>query len=292
MAKKKSGLGRGLNAVISEIGEAYDNGVNDNSALVLELDIDIIKPNPYQPRKTFKQEALRELADSIKEHGVLQPVVVYDNGDGDYVLIAGERRLRASKMADKQTIRAIVADIDIKKLRELAIIENIQREELNPIELALSYQELLVDYDITHDELSKRLGKSRTQITNTLRLLNLHKAVQEMLIDEKITQGHAKMLVVLDLNEQKMIADSIVGQKLNVRETESLIKKIKGNQDKVTIKKDVKKFIKSKIDENLIEKLQDELKKLGLKSQFSVGKISIFLQNDTEVTTLIEKFLK
>ena len=194
MAKKKLAIGRGFGAILAETAEAYEQNLSDNSSLVLDLDIDIIKPNPYQPRKTFNQEALQELSESIKEHGLLQPVVVYDNGDGDYVLIAGERRLRASKLAGLNNIKAIVAEIEQKKMRELAIIENIQREELNAIELALSYQELLEEYDITHEELSKRINKSRTQITNTLRLLQLCDEVKTMLGEEKITQGHASLL--------------------------------------------------------------------------------------------------
>ncbi|WP_304648169.1 ParB/RepB/Spo0J family partition protein, partial [uncultured Helicobacter sp.] len=218
MAKKKLAMGRGLGAILSETAEAYEQNLSDNSSLVLELDVDIIKPNPYQPRKTFNLQALQELSESIKEHGLLQPVVVYDNGDGDYILIAGERRLRASKLAGLNNIKAIIAEIDFKRMRELAIIENIQREELNPIELALSYEELLQEYGITHEELSKRIGKSRTQITNTLRLLQLSEEVQQMLIEDKISQGHAKMLVTLDEGEQKLIVDSIIGQKLNVRD--------------------------------------------------------------------------
>ena len=227
MAKKKLAMGRGLGAILSETAEAYEQNLSDNSSLVLELDVDIIKPNPYQPRKTFNPQALQELSESIKEHGLLQPVIVYDNGDGDYVLIAGERRLRASKLAGLDNIKAIVAEIDFKHMRELAIIENIQREDLGAIELALSYQELLEEYDMTHEELSKRINKSRAQITNTLRLLQLSDEIKDLLNENKITQGHAKMLVTLDNREQKLVADSIIGQKLNVRDTETLIKKIK-----------------------------------------------------------------
>lgn len=285
-------MGRGLGAILSETAEAYEQNLSDNSSLVLELDIDIIKPNPYQPRKTFKQESLQELADSIKEHGLLQPVVVYDSGDGDYVLIAGERRLRASKLAKLSNIKAIVADIDMKKMRELAIIENIQREELNPIELAISYKELLDEYNITHEELSNRINKSRTQITNTLRLLNLSQDIQDMLIEDKITQGHAKMLVTLSNKEQKLVADSIIGQKLSVRDTEQLIKNIK---DKDTDAKPTQKQIKqhiSTMQSQLLKTLQEKLSKLGIKSHIGSAKISIAFQNDTEITTLIEKMSK
>lgn len=295
MAKKKLAIGRGLGAILAETAEAYEQNLSDNSSLVLDLDIDIIKPNPYQPRKTFNQEALQELSESIKEHGLLQPVVVYDNGDGDYVLIAGERRLRASKLAGLSNIRAIVAEIEQKKMRELAIIENIQREELNAIELALSYQELLEEYDITHEELSKRINKSRTQITNTLRLLQLCDEVKTMLGEEKITQGHAKMLVTLSESEQKLVADSIIGQRLSVRDTETLIKKLKNGQDSTTkdsINKAKPKGQAKNLDISLLEELRMELSSLGIQSSINATKLSIDFKSDAEITTLLKKIVK
>lgn len=295
MAKKKLAIGRGLGAILAETAEAYEQNLSDNSSLVLDLDIDIIKPNPYQPRKTFNQEALQELSESIKEHGLLQPIVVYDNGDGDYVLIAGERRLRASKLAGLSNIRAIVAEIEQKKMRELAIIENIQREELNAIELALSYQELLEEYDITHEELSKRINKSRTQITNTLRLLQLCDEVKTMLGEEKITQGHAKMLVTLSESEQKLVADSIIGQRLSVRDTETLIKKLKNGQDstaKDSISKAKPKGQAKNLDISLLEELRMELSSLGIQSSINATKLSIDFKSDAEITTLLKKIVK
>ncbi|AWK61523.1 chromosome partitioning protein ParB [Helicobacter cinaedi PAGU611] len=295
MAKKKLAIGRGLGAILAETAEAYEQNLSDNSSLVLDLDIDIIKPNPYQPRKTFNQEALQELSESIKEHGLLQPIVVYDNGDGDYVLIAGERRLRASKLAGLSNIRAIVAEIEQKKMRELAIIENIQREELNAIELALSYQELLEEYDITHEELSKRINKSRTQITNTLRLLQLCDEVKTMLGEEKITQGHAKMLVTLSESEQKLVADSIIGQRLSVRDTETLIKKLKNGQDstaKDSISKAKPKGQAKSLDISLLEELRMELSSLGIQSSINATKLSIDFKSDAEITTLLKKIAK
>lgn len=290
MAKKKLAIGRGLGAILAETAEAYEQNLSDNSSLVLDLDIDIIKPNPYQPRKTFNQEALQELSESIKEHGLLQPIVVYDNGDGDYVLIAGERRLRASKLAGLSNIRAIVAEIERKKMRELAIIENIQREELNAIELALSYQELLEEYGITHEELSKRINKSRTQITNTLRLLQLCDEVKAMLSEEKITQGHAKMLVTLSESEQKLMADSIIGQRLSVRDAETLIKKLKNGQLS-TLKMKAKGQAKN-LDISLLEELREELLSLGIQSNINATKLNIDFKSDAEITTLLKKITK
>ncbi|RAX54073.1 chromosome partitioning protein ParB [Helicobacter sp. 16-1353] len=225
MAKKKA-LGRGLSALIGEVEQAYENNLNDNSALVVEIDIDLIKPNPLQPRKTFNESSLIELSNSIKEHGILQPILIYEDNN-EYFLIAGERRLKASKIANLQTIRAIVVDIKLEKLRELALIENIQREDLNPIDLALSYDALIKDYNITQDELASKLQKSRTQITNTLALLRLPKDAQKLLIEGRISQGHAKVLVNLSNDDFTLALNSIIGQKLSVRETENLVKNIK-----------------------------------------------------------------
>ncbi|RDU60151.1 ParB/RepB/Spo0J family partition protein [Helicobacter marmotae] len=293
MGKKKLAMGRGLGAILAETAEAYEQSMSDNSSLVLELDVDVIKPNPYQPRKTFDSQKLEELSESILEHGLLQPIVVYDNGDGDYILIAGERRLRASKLAGLSNIKAIVAEIDFKHMRELALIENIQREELNAIELALSYQELLQEHNITHEELSKRISKSRTQITNTLRLLQLSDEIKQMLIDDKISQGHAKMLVTLQEREQKLVADSIIGQKLNVRDTESLIKQMKNRteNDEHKSKKSLKNNAE-KIDNELLYALQKELRAMGIQAYINATKITLTFQNDAEITTLIKKVSK
>jgi len=221
-------LGRGLGAILDEVSIAYDNelGTMTTSAdRIQNIDLDEISPNPYQPRKHFEQEALEELAESIKDHGLLQPIVVIERDDG-YLLVAGERRLRAHKLAGLETIKAVIADVDIDeaKLRELALIENIQRENLNAMELAHSYDELLKVYNITHDELSTVVHKSRSQITNTLRLLALSSYVQKRLTDGTISQGHAKILVGFEEEEQKVLLDSIIGRKLSVRETELLAK--------------------------------------------------------------------
>jgi len=232
MAKKSKSrsLGRGLGAILGEVAEAYENelksdeqGIRDR---VVEISLSDIIPNPYQPRKHFDETSIKELSESIKSHGLLQPVVVIEQGD-EYVLIAGERRVRASRLAGLETIRAIVADIDRTRFRELALIENIQRESLNPVELARSYKELIDEYGITQDELAKVIHKSRSQITNTLRLLQLSDYVLDKLSQSIISQGHAKVLVGLNSNDQKVVCDTIVGQKLSVRETEQLVSRMK-----------------------------------------------------------------
>lgn len=277
-------LGRGLGAILEEVGQAYENEtgeVNSSADQIREIEIDEISPNPYQPRKTFDEEALKELSESIRRHGLLQPIVVIEKDDG-YLLVAGERRLRAHKLAELETIKCVVADVDIDdaKLRELALIENIQRENLNAIELAHSYDELIKVYSITHDELSNIVYKSRSQITNTLRLLALIPYVQEKLTAGTISQGHAKILVGFDEQEQRVLVDTIIGQKLSVRETEQLAKnkKLKEEPTQPEVKKiNFMTGYKSRFEEQLPFKIK--MKNNSLEINFK----------DSEE---IEKFLK
>ncbi len=222
---KASALGRGLGALLSEIEEAYDNELPKKGG-VEEIAVAKIRPNPYQPRKHFDHESLLELAESIKTHGLLQPIVIKEDLDG-YILIAGERRLRASKIAKNKTIKAIVVSVSDEQMREHALIENIQRDELNVIDLAQAYQELLDIYEMTHDQLSQTLHKSRAQITNTLRLLQLSEKGRKALVEGKISAGHAKVILGLEASEQAMMIDSVIGQKLSVRDVENMVKKIK-----------------------------------------------------------------
>lgn len=222
---KASALGRGLGALLSEIEEAYDNELPKKGG-VEEIAVAKIRPNPYQPRKHFDAESLAELSESIKTHGLLQPIVVKEDLDG-YILIAGERRLRASKLAKNKTIKAIVVSVSDEQMRQQALIENIQRDELNVIDLAQAYQELIDIHELTHEQLSQTVHKSRAQITNTLRLLQLGEKGRKALIEGKISAGHAKVILGLDPKEQSMMIDSVIGQKLSVRDVESMVKKIK-----------------------------------------------------------------
>ena len=239
-------LGRGLGAILDEVGQAYSSELGDEKSFrehIKDIEIEDISPNPYQPRKKFDEESLLELSKSIERHGLLQPIVVIDKGYDEYLLVAGERRLRAHKLLGMDAIKAIIADIDIDetKLRELALIENIQRENLNAIELAHSYDELIKVYSTTHDKLSDIVNKSRSQITNTLRLLSLSFYVQKKLIEGYISQGHAKILVGFEDEEQKVLVDTIVGEKLTVREAELMAKsrKLKADEDSTPIKKNI-----------------------------------------------------
>jgi len=279
-------LGRGLGDILSEVEEAYEkdlSGIDSfeleaQGARVEELSVEKITPNPFQPRKHFDESALKELSASIKAHGLLQPIVVIEKEDG-YLLIAGERRLRAHKLAKIPVIKAIVANVEIDefRLRELALIENIQRENLNAIELANSYAELIEVHNITHDALAEIVHKSRSQITNTMRLLSLGSYAKKQLAEGKISQGHAKVLVGLDEKRQKIIIDSIIGQKLSVRDVEKMVK-----QDKHTPVKSKPK------NENILKAYVNEIDEiLPFPHKIKSKSIEISFQNTQDV----EKFL-
>ncbi|WP_291949717.1 ParB/RepB/Spo0J family partition protein [Campylobacter sp.] len=279
MAKKRA-LGRGLNTILEDISEAYEKELGFNNKIEM-LDINTIIPNPYQPRKKFDQQALDELANSIKEYGLLQPIVVLKKDEDSYILIAGERRFRAYKILAYDKIKAIILDVDEVKLRELALIENIQRENLNPIELAYSYKELLDIYHITQEKLSDIIHKSRSQITNTLRLLNLNEQTQNLIIEGKLSQGHAKVLVGLDKEDEKTIVDTIIGQKLNVRDTEKLIKNFK------SVNVDTKLDVCDKQLPVAMKNLQVKLKLLGFKSSIKNSKIIINFKDESQIEEML-----
>jgi ParB family chromosome partitioning protein len=275
-------LGRGLGELLGEIESAYESNNDISKSDVLEIHVDDIALNPYQPRKIFNEEKLKELSDSIVKNGLMQPIAVTRDKD-KYLLIAGERRLRATKLAGITLIRAIVFDVDNSKLRELALIENIQRDDLNVIEVAYSYAGLINDYKITHEELAKLVSKSRSSISNILRLLTLSNYAQKMLGSEKITLGHAKLIVGLNEDEQKLIVDSIIGQKLNVRETEILVKKIKDTTENT---QEAVQKVNSKLDIDYkpLDGLKKELnsKNLEIKVDKNYFKIKINSQKDIE----------
>lgn len=301
-------LGRGLGEILSDVEEAYGKDLRtiDNfefetqGARIEELSVDTISPNPFQPRKHFDEQALQELSRSIAEHGLLQPIVVIEKEDG-YLLIAGERRLRAHKLAKFSTIKAIIADVEIDevRLRELALIENIQRENLNAIELARSYAELIDVHKITHDELSSVVHKSRSQITNTMRLLSLSVYVQEQLVEDKVSQGHAKVLVGLDEKKQKIVIDSVIGQKLSVRDTENMVKKYKDNTTTNIPKVNASSLFESYKDvltETLPYKYKLKAKSIEIsfenEKEFESFLAQLQPENETRINTLFKRILK
>ncbi len=280
---KKGGLGRGLEAILGDVELAYKAELNEgNSDMVKDIDLDLIVENPYQPRKNFDETALRELSESIKRHGLIQPIIVIEK-DGGYMLIAGERRFRATKMLGESKIKAIVADIESQSLRELALIENIQREDLNPIELANSYKELIDEYKITQDGLANIIHKSRVQITNTMRLLSLSAVTQEYIKEGKLTQGHAKVIVGLEPNDEKTAVDTIIGQRLSVRETENLVKNLK---NKLPPKAALK------LDERYLERLtnlKEVFSKFDVPVKIKGKKITIEFDDIADIDRLINK---
>lgn len=280
---KASALGRGLGALLSEIEEAYDNELPKKNG-VEEIALGRIRPNPYQPRKHFDSESLAELSESIRTHGLLQPIVVKEDLDG-YILIAGERRLRASKLAKMKTIKAIVVSVSDEQMRQHALIENIQRDELNAIDLAQAYQELLEIHDLTHEQLSEMVHKSRTQITNTLRLLQLGEKGRKALIEGKITAGHAKVIVTLDPKEQSMMVDSIIGQKLSVRDLEAMIKTIK-----TPTASSFPSSVASHEEALDFSRLKEKMELFGLKCSSKNDKLIIQFRNNDEIESFLTSF--
>ncbi|MDD5373601.1 MAG: ParB/RepB/Spo0J family partition protein [Sulfurimonas sp.] len=279
---KSQKLGRGLGALLSEIEEAYENEVSQKDSIV-EIHLKDIRPNPFQPRKHFDENSLQELGESIKNDGLLQPIVVTEDVDG-YILIAGERRLRASKIAKLKTIRAIVLNSDEQRMRQFALIENIQRDELNSIELAHAYGELIKLHNITQDELSTKIHKSRTHITNTIRLLQLSQRTQKALIEKKITTGHAKVLVGLDEQQQQLIVDSVVGQKLSVREVEATIKSLKNSKVEPSDKIEVASYD--------FKDAKERLSDLGFKIKSSGKSLTIEFADKKQIDSFLNYFLK
>lgn len=223
MAVKK-GLGKGLDIMIPEQIAKTDKGENVSRETL--ININEIEPNRNQPRKRFDEDALQELADSIKQYGVLQPLILQKK-DRFYEIIAGERRWRAARLAGLKEVPAIVKDLSPQEAVEIALIENIQREDLNPIEEAQTYQRLIQEFDLKQDELAERVSKSRVAITNSMRLLKLDERVQQMLIDGMLSSGHARALLAIENKEkQYTLAYKVFDEKLSVRETEKLVKQI------------------------------------------------------------------
>ncbi len=215
---KKFGLGKGLGALIPE------EEIVEDSSTIFKIPMNLIKANKDQPRKNFDSEKIFELAQSIKEHGVIQPIIL-NKEDDIYIVVAGERRFRAAKSIGLVEIPAIIMNITDKEVLEISLIENIQREDLNPIEEAIAYKKLLLDFNLTQEEISKKVSKSRTAISNTMRLLNLDERVQEYIMDGVISEGHGRAILgISDKEFQYQVSQMVIDDSLNVRETEKLVK--------------------------------------------------------------------
>ena len=280
MAKKRKALGKGLSALISE-----DLDKADESSIV-EINISLIEPNPNQPRKTFDKDKIQELAESIKEHGLIQPIIVKKVGE-NYQIIAGERRWRACTDLGLDKIPAIVRDLDNKSQTEMALIENIQREDLNPIDEAIAYDLLIQRYDLTQEELSKVVGKSRVYVTNILRLLKLSEFVKKMIIEGKISQGHGKILIGLTENRQNQLINKVIKEKLSVRELEKIVKNLK-KQSKEKKKKPDKEAYVLNLEEELQSALNTEIK---IKNRGKKKKIEIFFSNDSQLENIYKRLI-
>lgn len=243
MATKKAGLGKGLDSLITnKVAPVKVEPVAKDEKVIegILVDINKVEPNREQPRKNFDEDALLELSESIKQFGVLQPLLVQDKKDY-YEIIAGERRWRAAKMAGLKEVPVIIKELTEQEVVEISLIENIQRENLNPIEEAIAYRRLLTEFNLKQDEVAERVSKSRTAVTNSMRLLKLNEKVQQMVIDEMITTGHARALLgIEDQEKQYQIAQRIFDEKLSVRETEKLVKKIQQEKEEDKEKKEVK----------------------------------------------------
>ena len=281
---KKSGLGKGLGAILTDKYDSQALEYSDNSS-VIELKIVDVEPNKDQPRKEFDKEKLDELADSISKHGVIQPIIVTKKGE-TYQIVAGERRWRASKQAGLKKIPAIIRDYDEIKVMEVALIENLQREDLNPVEEALGYKSLMDNFSLTQDKISERVGKSRSAVANSLRLLNLPEKVLKMLEKGKISTGHAKVILsVSNKNEQIQIAEIVAEKQMTVRETESFIKnKSKTKKTSTKMSAEVKMAIKEM--ENSFSKYFGT--KVKIKETNGKGKIEIAYYSHEEFERIME----
>ncbi|MCD6555890.1 MAG: ParB/RepB/Spo0J family partition protein [Bacteroidales bacterium] len=281
---KKSPLGKGLGALIDTtqyekkpVEEAISTGA------VAEININDIEINPFQPREDFNIEALKELTVSIKQHGIIQPITVRKLKNGKFQVISGERRLRASKDAGLKKIIAFIRKADDSAMLEMALVENIQREDLNAIEIAVSYQRLIEECNLTQDKLANRIGKNRTTVTNYLRLLQLPAEIQSAIQNKLITQGHAKALITVENPKKQVdIYENIISNKLSVRETEKLIRDIN-----FPVKKEAKKVLKNKLPEEFVT-LKENLSEV-FKSTVNIkrnnagrGSISIAFTSDDE----------
>jgi ParB family chromosome partitioning protein len=280
---KRRGLGRGLDALIP-------SGAGADSGDVVQLDVAIIEPNPRQPRRNFDADDLSELAESIAEHGVLQPLLVAQPEESqDYILIAGERRLQAAKQAGLSTVPAVVRQASDQQLLVWALIENLQREDLNPIEAAEGYRQLAEDFELSHEAIAERVGKSRSAVSNTLRLLQLPEGLQEAVRVRQISEGHARALLGLPTaKSQKAALETVIDNDLNVRQTEDLVRRLSGKREGTKTK--TKK--RSPEEKALEDELQQSLgTKVTLRTKKKGGTLTIHFYSDEELNSLTDRLL-
>lgn len=277
---KKFGLGKGLSALIPEENQMKEE-VKGESLL---LELNKIRSNVNQPRKSFDNEKIVELAESIKQHGIIQPLIVKKDGSDNYMIIAGERRWRAAKLIGIKEVPVVIMDLTEKDILEVSLIENIQRQDLNPIEEAIAYKELLKTFNLKQEELGKRVGKSRTSIANIMRLINLDERVQQYLIEGVISEGHGRTLLgISDGDLQCEIAQKIIDEDMSVRELERLIKSF--NKEEIEVKsKELNPYYK-----DIREKLQDYFgTKVNLSNKKNKGKIEIEYYSEEDLQRILD----
>lgn len=297
MAAKKGGLGKGLDSLITDKvnkpGTAKDTAITPTEDQAVMVPINKVEPNKEQPRKHFNEDALLELSESIKQMGIIQPIVVQDR-EGYYEIIAGERRWRAAKQAGLKKVPVIIKNYTEQEIVEISLIENIQREDLNPIEEAFAYKRLLEEFNMKQDEVAERVSKSRTAVANSIRLLKLDEKVQQMVIDDMIQTGHARALLGIDdLEKQYNMAQKVFDEKLSVRETEKLVKKVQKEKEEAADKAKMDKQL-----EIVYQDLEEKMKQiLGTKVSINAkdenkGKIEIEYYNKEDLDRLIDMILK
>ena len=300
--KSNRGLGRGLSALFSDTEEAYENAAKQPYAAdtlptplpedikgLMEVDIELVRPNPNQPRKHFYEDALNELADSIKKHGMIMPIVVNNLEDGKYMIIAGERRYRAAKIAGKTKIPVVVRAYTDREIKEISLIENLQREDLNPIEAANAMKQLMDEYHLTQEELAERIGKSRPAVTNTLRLLSLTPDVINLVSSGRLSAGHARALVTLPEDVQYKLAADVVKDGLSVRDIERSVRDYFSSPEELEEKKEKKKQQVSIELKDLIERMRHTFKtKVSLIGNDKKGRIYIDYYNTDDLDRISE----
>jgi ParB family transcriptional regulator, chromosome partitioning protein len=289
MTRRKSGLGKGLDALIPAEEEAP---VTATAPGVIQVPLSAITPNPHQPRSPIRDQDLVELAASIEEHGVIQPLIVAQAADG-YQLIAGERRWRASRLAGLSLVPVVVKDAAPKEMLELALVENIQRSDLNALEEAQAYRQLMEEFELTQEQVAKRVGKSRTAVANTLRLLNASRAVQQALLEDKISEGHARALLGLEKAEaQKNALDVVQNKGLNVRQTEDLVRRRLGEKEKPKRKPSRKTQARREETKALEDDFRSALDtKVELARDGEGGRLVIHFYSDEELDALYERIV-
>ena len=283
---QRTGLGKGLESLIPTGGKTPPVSTGAQVGGVQQVAVESIQPNPRQPRIHFKEAELAELAASIREHGVIQPLIVSPKSDGTFILIAGERRWQASQKAGLRTVPVITRQASNQELLEIALIENVQRADLNSMEEAEAYRQLVEEFGLSHDAVAKRVGKSRVAVTNTIRLLGLADVVKQALVDGIVTEGHARALLALSTQKAQASAlQTIVNLSFNVRQTEEYVRKLSG-QKPVKAKKPVRSA-----DVNDVEKrLQRSLgTKVALKHGKKGGTVTIYYYSGEELDALLEK---